>query len=358
MRANKLVLSEGETVHVIDNAQIEINDEGKIVGLGKISKIIYDKRFNVLAPQFVNSHIHVLDLGLRRYFKTMYIDDVVGAPYGIKYLYIRKERIEKLSESIEYSLDIAYRTGTGELWIVLEMGLHMVETLERTARKYPMIVRPFLEPSKFHLGPWEEYSEDIVNEVRSIVERGYDVELISPLNYNVEELRDIERIVHLHGRKIMTHVSETADTSEDDDLNLAVNVLKADILVHCIYVRDISQLAGRIIVITPRSNLALVGNFNTEVFKHVRDVRVGTDNVGLNDPDMWSEARTLVRSGVDPYHICRSIFINVRYYETARLQVVYCNAKYEKDKLFLRRLLWNGRTLGRIDGCSMRVFYY
>ncbi|NPA69977.1 MAG: hypothetical protein GXO26_04150 [Crenarchaeota archaeon] len=357
IRVRRLLLVEDSNPYLLNNAQIEIDDEGKIVGIGKVSKLRFNKKFNIVAPQFMNNHVHILDLDLRKYFKTMYIDDVVGAPYGIKYLYINTISIENLLRSIEYSLDVAYRTGTGELWIVLENGLRTIELLEKISRKFPMIIRPFLEPSKFHLGPWEDYCEDIVNEVQMIVEKGYDVELISPLNYNVNELKEIEKIVHSRDKMIMTHVSETLDTSEERDLDLAIDVLKADVLVHCVHVRDLSKLQDRIIVVTPRSNLALVGKFNVEVFKNVKNVRVGTDNVGLNDPDMWSEVRVLLRSNVDPYHICRSVFMSVRYNDVARFQVVYCDHLVEKDCVFLRRILWMGRTLGRIDGKIVRMFY-
>jgi len=357
IRSRKLVTLEDDKTLLIDNAQVEIDDEGRIVGIGKISNIRYDKRFTILIPQFANCHVHVLDLELRRCFKTMYIDDVVGAPYGIKYLYIRKVDERRLLRSIEYALDVAYRSGTGEMWIVLEMGLHTIDLLSRVMERFPITVKPFLEPSKFHIGYWENYDEDIVNEVRMIVERGFNVELISPLNYNVDELKHIEKIVHERGLEIMTHVSETLDVYEEDDLDLALNVLKADVLVHCTHVRDLSKLENKIIVVTPRSNLALVGKCNVEIFNNVQNVRVGTDNVGLNDPDMWCEVRTLLRLGVDVNHICRSVFINVGCGDFARFQIACYHITYEKDSNFLRRLLWRGRTLGRIDGSRIMMFY-
>ncbi len=258
----------------------------------------------VLVPRHINAHVHVLDYGLRHYFHTYYIDDVVGAPFGLKYLYLRTASRAKLSESIKRSLAYMYSTGTGKTWIVLESGLALYEVVSSSLRRLnvPIGVELFLEPSKFHLLPDERPDEQIMREVREIVQRGHNVELISPLNYAREELEEIRRIAHSSGKLIMTHVSETSDTYQEGDLDLALDVLDADILVHCCYIdkEDVEKLRGKIIVITPRSNLRLAGKLAPlqEIVKRsdeLQGILLGTDNVGLYDPNMWDEYSALAR---------------------------------------------------------------
>ncbi len=358
IRAEHIVYVENGKLERISKAQLEIDDKGRIVGIGKITSLRYDKKVGTLIPQFHNAHIHILDLELRKYFKTMYIDDVVGAPYGIKYIYLRKREIDKIRKSIEYSLKVTYRTGTGKAWIVLEQGIHLVNVARELLEKYPIEYTLFLEPSIFHLNPRDEISNELIREVSKIVDMGYNIEIISPLNYSKEELSIIGKIVHSKNLNIMTHVSETADTSEENDLDLAIDILGADILVHCTYVEDICRLKGKTVVITPRSNMFLVGKCNLKIFRELENVRIGTDNVGLLDPDMWREARTLIRLGLSPDRVLVFTLIPLEDMRIARFQIVgHYNALHERDHKFMRELVWKGRTLGRIDGTRICFFH-
>jgi len=357
IRVERLAYIEDGEIRIVDNAQIEIDERGHLTGVGRATSLKYSKRFRVVIPQFVNAHIHVLDLDLREYFRKMYIDDVVGVPYGVKYLYLREVEPGKVMKSARYALDIMYRTGTGEAWIVVEYGPKFIRCLSEIFDSYPIHVVPFLEPSIHHLGPWEETSEELIREVYEIASSGYNVELISPLNYSIDELKKIEDIVHSRNLEIMTHVSETSDTYLDGDLALALNILKADVLVHCTHVEDVQVLRGKCVVVTPRSNLMLVGKINTRLFENGIKIRVGTDNVGLVDPDMWSEARILARLGIDVQAIWRALFLDLYEMDVARLQIV-CGAGFRwKERKFLREVLWRGRTLGRIDGSRVCMFH-
>jgi len=269
----------------------------------------------VLLPRHLNGHAHILDLKLRQYFHTYYIDDVVGAPYGIKYLYIKKMNIHDLSQTVKYSLENMLRSGTGKAWIVLEHGLRLHNIVRKYADSVNMNIQLFLEPSRFHLIPDENSDSEIVSEVKSIVRLGYDVEIISPLNYTTDELNEIKQIAHSASKLIMTHVSETPDTYRERDLDLAVDILDADILVHCCYIekRDLDKLRDRIIVVTPRSNIKLAGKVAPlqDILRldDIRGILIGTDNIGLYDPNLWDEYRIL--AAILNREVLQNLFVKV-----------------------------------------------
>ncbi|MFP3216636.1 MAG: amidohydrolase, partial [Vulcanisaeta sp.] len=76
----------GEDLEVVNDAVIDISD-GEIVGVGKVPGYVnvIDLGNTILVPQLTNAHIHVLDYFLMGLYKRYYIDDLVGAPYGLKY---------------------------------------------------------------------------------------------------------------------------------------------------------------------------------------------------------------------------------------------------------------------------------
>ncbi len=290
-----LLYKENEELRIRRNVTLDVEDgefelnEHCSVRLGEAC---------VALPTFENSHIHVLDSWLSDFFNRMYIDDVVGAPYGIKYFYLQIAADGILRESAHYAAAQLRRTGTTRAKIVVEYGIRNARIVEEATESSGIIAELFLEPSEFHVLPEESSSERILKELENIARAGKNIELISPLNYTREELELARELKRKYNVKIMTHVSETEDTYQDGDLKLAVDVLDADILVHCVHVRDedVELLRGRTIVVTPRSNIRLVGKLPPlEKFLKYDDieVKVGTDNVGLCDPNMWSEFKVL-----------------------------------------------------------------
>ncbi len=358
-----LYTSETDEIVHIQNAQIEVSDSGKITGIGKETHIGgINLRKYIALPQFLNAHVHVQDYFLRRYFKEMYIDDVVGAPYGIKYVLLRKANRDIIEDSIEKALDTMYRSGTGFSYVVVEYGLQNLDLVNKILKKYPINIRLFLEPSKFHITQECQINYDIIHEVNEIVERGYDVELVSPLNYTIEELENIEKIVHSRSRMIMTHVSETEDTFNENDIDISIDILRADLLVHCIYVEDFRRLKDKIIVVTPRSNIELIGKIcDIDSAVNYCKVYVGTDNVGLVEPNMWDEAKVLISIDLNPRMVFKLLFpreiSQIENLDSAKLQIVQSYVTHHSIDKILRDVFITGKCIGRIDSTKLILFY-
>ncbi len=254
-------------------------------------------------PQLTNAHIHVLDYFLMGLFNKYYIDDVVGAPYGLKYYYLRRVR----PESLRGGLAIVFRRirsyGVGCLLAIIEYGKSFADVVVDEARKAGLCIVPLAEPSTFRLGIRPEEEDDVdeafEEEVRYFTGRGFGISLVSPLNYTMAELRLASRVAGSRGLPISVHVSETEDTYFEDDLDRALNTLVTGntLFVHLTQLSetDIMRVPVLPVVTCPRSNIEFVGKLARVEAMVRRGLRplIGTDNVALIEPNPWDEIKVL-----------------------------------------------------------------
>jgi cytosine/adenosine deaminase-related metal-dependent hydrolase len=117
--------------------------------------------------------------------------------------------------------------------------------------------------------------------------------LSSPLVYDTGSLELIRRKA---GKKIVaTHVSETRNTYNQGDFELAIKYLKPDIIVHGVYLsqEQILEIVERDIslVACPRSNMWFSAGSPplAEALDSGANVALGTDNAGWINPNLWRE---------------------------------------------------------------------
>lgn len=258
----------GEDLEPVKDVIIDISD-GEIIGIGRVpgSNNVVDLGNTLIMPQLTNAHIHVLDYFLMGVFNKYYIDDVVGAPYGIKYYYLRRARPKSLRSGLAMVFRRVRNYGVGCLLAVIEYGRSFADVVIEEARKAGLCIVPLAEPSTFRVYVRSDEEEDVdevfEDEVRYFVDRGFGISLISPLNYSLAELRLVSRLGGSRGLPISTHVSETEDTYLDGDLNraLATLVTGNTVFVHLTQLSDddISRIPTLPIVTCPRSNIEFVG---------------------------------------------------------------------------------------------------
>lgn len=301
---SKYVLS-GTELRPIEDGVVDVNGDGVIIGIGKVpgSSNVVDLGSTVLMPQLVNAHVHVLDYVLLGLYGMYYIDDLVGAPYGLKYQVLRKMRKEDLIDGLRGVFRRIRRYGVGCMLTIIEYGTKFTEAVVEEAGKEGLCVIPFAEPSTFRVYVREDEEGDVheefEHEIKLFVNKGFNVSLVSPLNYTTEELRLAARITAMANRWIMTHVSETEDTYADNDLARALSTLDLGntIMVHMTQLSDddLARLSPLPLVVCPRSNVELVGKLPriTTMVKLGFRVMVGTDNVALIEPNPWDEIKAL-----------------------------------------------------------------
>ncbi|WP_054842216.1 hypothetical protein [Vulcanisaeta distributa] len=140
----------GQELQPIKDAVIDILD-GEVVGIGKVpgSNNVIDLRNTLLMPQLTNAHIHVLDYFLMGLFNKYYIDDVVGAPYGLKYYYLRRARPESLRNGLAAVFHRIRNYGVGCLLVIIEYGRIFADIVVEEAKRAGLCVVPLAEPSTF-----------------------------------------------------------------------------------------------------------------------------------------------------------------------------------------------------------------
>ena len=294
----------GPELRPIRDAVIDISD-GEVTGIGNVpgNSNVVDLGNTIVMPQLTNAHIHVLDHFLMGLFSKYYIDDVVGAPYGLKYYYLRRAKPESLRDGLAVVFRRIRNYGVGCLLTIIEYGKSFADVVIDEARRAGLCIVPLAEPSTFrvYVRPEEEDDVDEVfeEEVRYFIERGFGISLVSPLNYTMAELKLVSRLAGSRGLPISTHVSETPDTYLDNDLDRALSTLVTGntVFVHLTQLgdNDVMRLPMLPVVTCPRSNLEFVGRLARVGAMVRRGLRpmIGTDNVALIEPNPWDEIKVM-----------------------------------------------------------------
>ncbi len=294
----------GQDLVPVRDAVIDVAD-GEITGIGKTpgNINIIDLGNVILIPQLTNAHVHVLDYFLMGLYGKYYIDDVVGAPYGLKYYYLRRIKPNSLRAGLANVFRRIRDYGVGCLLTIIEYGAIFTDIVLEEAKRVGLCIIPLAEPSSFrvYVKPEEENDVDEVfeEEVRQFVDRGFGISLISPLNYSMAELRLVSRLAGSRGGLVSIHVSETEDTYLDGDLGRALGTLVTGktLFVHLTQLsdEDVMKLPTQPVAVCPWSNMVFIGKLPRIGVMIKRGLRplLGTDNVALIEPNPWEEMKLL-----------------------------------------------------------------
>jgi cytosine/adenosine deaminase-related metal-dependent hydrolase len=266
----KYVLA-GVELRPIEDGVVEVDEEGRIAGVGKYSgEISVDLGNAALMPQLVDAHVHPLDVVLADR-DDYYIDDLVGWPHGVKYVALKR---------------------------LVDRGKHLapLKAFAKRARAYG--VGHVVAFAEYAAGDVEAAFAEVGIKALAFQEAHGDlpsypyVQVASPLDHSPEYLAELRRRAKL----VATHVSETEDCHEGGDLELALDVLRADVLVHMVYATP-EEIAGvpldKVVVVNPRANAYLVGKLPDVPALLGHRPLLGTDNAFLNEPDIWAEMKFL-----------------------------------------------------------------
>ncbi|MEZ0290541.1 MAG: amidohydrolase family protein [Sulfolobales archaeon] len=253
-----------------------------------------DLRGGIVIPSLVNSHIHTADIGFEEIGWDLDIDSVVGEPYGLKYLLLKKYR-EETSRYIARSLRLSLETGVMILNDFREGGLEGLRHSVEAAREIKDLI---YIPS--YMPDLERETEDLEKSLRTALEKTKWVGISSPHYYTDDQLKKIDSIARETDSWIITHVAETREVREERDLEKISSLDRVRAVVHALYLNydEISELSDRGVtfILCPRSNMWFgSGYINIDLFK-LEEVRIalGTDNAGWIKPDLWREMETLI----------------------------------------------------------------
>jgi cytosine/adenosine deaminase-related metal-dependent hydrolase len=246
------------------------------VGSGRIESDLK----GIIAPALVNAHVHLGDSILKDP-PYLSLEDLVG-PGGLKHRILEKASRIEILEGMRRSLSYMARSGTCAFADFREGGIDGVDMLYEAMEGSGMIGRVFGRPDpgsvRVHQRCWGVGISSTKDHPRSLVE-------------------EVVEAASSEGKRVALHAGE----SERDDIEDALS-LEPDILVHLTKAdeRDLEMVAeaGVFVVVCPRSNL-VTGVGLPKVRRMLEMgivVGLGTDNVMLNSPDLFSEMEFLSKA--------------------------------------------------------------
>jgi len=229
----------------------------------------------IICPSFVNAHTHLGDSVIKDP-PFMPLSELVG-PKGLKHQVLETTSRSKLVEGMRTSLRDMRATGTCAFADFREGGPSGVDMLLEALESIPLIARTFGRPNpgSFEIHP-----------------RCWGVGISSTRDYTFALVDAIVNAARAHNRKVAFHAGE----SSRDDIEPALE-FEPDHLVHLTQAtsEDLKKVADSSVpvVICPRSNLVTgVGLPKVaQMLERGIVVGLGTDNVMLNSPNMFSEMK-------------------------------------------------------------------
>lgn len=238
----------------------------------------------IIIPRFINAHLHLGDSVAKDIpFKSL--EELVKPPSGIKHQILRRTPFGKLRSAMRSSLTDMVRSGTSHFIDFREGGVKGVKALRGATQD---LLNRKLSINGAVLGR-PEFEGELDSLLR--VCDGLGISGANDLEF--EELERLRSIAKQRGKYFAIHAGER----DRSDIDTALS-LEPDVLVHMTHAatNDLKQAAdlGIPVVICPRSNFAtgVAGVSKPNIKKMVElgiCVALGTDNVMLNSPCMFSE---------------------------------------------------------------------
>ncbi len=252
---------------------------------------------NIIAPCFINAHTHIGDSVLKDpilgectdHYVKRDLNALVKPPEGLKHQVLNRTPYSELVEAMEHSIQDMIMTGTCAFADFREGGLQGILALREAIGE--------LEIECVKLGRPRDPGADgevLYREIEQILEISEGIGMSGANDTDIQTLEHIREYSKRDKKIFAIHAGE----NDRSDIKKALS-LEPDLLIHLTKAQrnDLREIADRDIpvVICPRSNF-ITGAGRApvrEMLKADIDVAVGTDNVMLNSPSMFSEMEIL-----------------------------------------------------------------
>lgn len=306
----------GDELQIIEKGYILV-DNGKIVEVnsGKFNgqvKNRIDARGNIAIPGMINSHTHIGDSIAKELGIGASLDELFKPPNGLKHRILKNAVEEKIITAMKMTIKDMIRSGITVFVDFRERGVQGVKQLQKAVRGFQ--IKPIiLGRPNFYLSEKElennitSFPEEALEETKNISALADGIALSSPSEYTDKALQQISNSVGEKKLKAI-HAAEKADANKISrsragfsEAHRAMNQFKADFLVHLTHAEnsDLEEVrkykAG--VVICPRANSILGVGFPPvkEMLENEIKIALGTDNVMINQPDLFREMDYLSR---------------------------------------------------------------
>jgi len=265
-----------------DRTGYAVIESGKIKEIGEGEKIEADVT-GIVIPSFVNAHTHIGD-SVAKEPDFMPLDELVG-PGGYKHKILAETAHNELVYAMKDSIEDIFATGTGLFADFREGGVLGVKALKEA----------FDSAQGREKGDMKIFGRPEADELR-IFESADGIGMSSVADYPWEDVKRLAAETKTRGKMFALHAGER----NAEDVKGAIE-LEPDFVVHLTKAsqQDFERMRDKNIaaVVCIRSNLVTGMGLPPlrQMLKSGLTVGVGTDNVMLNSPDMFSEMEFIAK---------------------------------------------------------------
>lgn len=280
-------------IAIEDNEIIEIS-KNKVNNGKKI-----DARGCIVAPSFINSHVHMGDSIARDVGDGKSIDEIVKPPYGLKHRILSQSPPSKIMDGMNKSMKDMLESGTATFVDFREGGLEGIQLIDEAAKNV-LINKIVLGRDNSFLDP-DTKKSDIKKATKNLLKVCDGVGLSGFGEIKDETAALIAKICKKQGKISAIHVAEYEELqNESVELTGKSEVQRAidsnfDVLIHLTAPigddLDLLSNSNCSVVCCPRSNGTLAVGIPPlmDLLKHKINVLLGTDNIMFNSPNMLRE---------------------------------------------------------------------
>jgi cytosine/adenosine deaminase-related metal-dependent hydrolase len=280
-----------------DDLELKKNVNLKINNNGKISKVSYDdSEFieeginntanNIIVPSFINSHVHIGDSFAKEIGFNKDLIEVVAPPTGIKHITLEKTSNVVKIVGIQKAVMEMLSNGISCFVDFREGGVNGINILTKALEGSPM---RFLKFGRFRN----------LEDMDKVFESADGLGLASYKAITSENKQIIREKKKIFKKPISCHAAELIRNEEL--LNSLFHDNLVDIIVHGTQFKkkdlEIIKQSNLSLILCPRSNGYFGVGFPpiNEILKLELPIALGTDNIMVNNTDLFEEIRYLYR---------------------------------------------------------------
>jgi len=293
--ANKCLFSKyaliGDNLDLKQNVNLEIDQTGKIIDISydDISKnleILPNHQNFLMAPGFINSHVHIGDNFAKELGFNKELGEIVAPPFGLKHKLLRQTREETKVKGIQNAVLEMLSNGITFFIDFREEGVEGVNLLKKaltnTSINY-LILGRFMDES----------------EIESIFDLADGIGLASYKEITLTNKKFIILAKQRFKKIIACHCAE--NNRSEDLINKMFSDNCVDIIIHGtkFVKKDLVKVIknNKSLVLCPRCNGYFGVGFPpiSEILRLKIPISLGTDNLMVNNTDLFEEIRYLYR---------------------------------------------------------------
>ena len=281
----------GDNLDLKENVSLVINEDGKILTIQYDNpktklELTADKHNFLMIPGFINSHTHIADSFAKEMGYNKDLIEIVAPPNGMKHTLLKNTSQDIKIKGIESAILEMLSNGITFFIDFRERNIEGIQILKKTVRKFPVNCLIF--------GRFTESKE-----IEEIFKEGDGIGLSS---YNTLSPNIKERLEYFKNKFQKPIACHDAEVKRDRVLlEHIINDGIIDVLVHGThYTKDDLELIKQkqiSLILCPRSNGYFGVGFPPvkDILKLQIPISLGTDNVMVNNTDLFEELRYLYR---------------------------------------------------------------